>query len=368
MAAPSPITASQRDAIETLIYVYEVAQHPHAPATCYEQFARADEPDSRCRRRTTSRASATKMATGSGKTKVMSLAIAWQYLNAIMGGDDEDYARTFLIIAPNVIVLERLAEDFAGGRIFLADPVMPPDLRYFWELETVVRGDRGAPRRRWPVLLTNIQQLYEPPEQANGDEPERTGGGAWPQGAAHAQRGRQTSSSASPQRDGRCSSSTTRRTTRTTRTTSGTRSSSTLHDTASHRQPARLLRHAALHQKGQLFPWVISDYPLKQAIIDGVVKRPYQGRRRHPRAWSPPRSPASSIAASSSRASSRWREYRAAVAPLGKRPLLFIMLNSNDEADDVGDYLSELSPAEFGGEQDARHPHRQQGRHHQARS
>ena len=33
----------------------------------------------------------------------------------------KDYAKTFLILAPNVIVLERLKTDFAGGRIFRAD-------------------------------------------------------------------------------------------------------------------------------------------------------------------------------------------------------------------------------------------------------
>ena len=34
----------------------------------------------------------------------------------------KDYAKTFLLIAPNVIVLERLKTDFAGGRIFRATP------------------------------------------------------------------------------------------------------------------------------------------------------------------------------------------------------------------------------------------------------
>jgi len=62
---------------------------------------------------------AIKMATGSGKTKVMALTIAWQYFNAVAEGRD-DYARSFLLLAPNVIVFERLRSDFAGGRIFRA--------------------------------------------------------------------------------------------------------------------------------------------------------------------------------------------------------------------------------------------------------
>jgi type III restriction enzyme len=38
------------------------------------------------------------MATGSGKTKVMSLTIAWQFFNAVAEARD-DFAKTFLMIA-----------------------------------------------------------------------------------------------------------------------------------------------------------------------------------------------------------------------------------------------------------------------------
>src|SRR5271155_4156706 len=31
------------------------------------------------------------------------------------------------------------------------------------------------------------------------------------------------------------------------------------------------------HSKGQLFSWTVYDYPLKQAILDGIVKRPLKG-------------------------------------------------------------------------------------------
>src|SRR5258708_13014206 len=71
----------------------------------------------------------TKMATGSGKTKVMSLAIVWQYFNAVRENED-DYAKTFLIIAPNVIVYERLKTDFKLRRIFNLDPLIPPHLKF----------------------------------------------------------------------------------------------------------------------------------------------------------------------------------------------------------------------------------------------
>ena len=111
----------QREAIETLIYLYEVAGVRRHKALLekyatninlrllqYDEFARY----------------CVKMATGSGKTKVMALAMTWQYLNAA-AESREDYAKTFLLIAPNVIVYERLKTDFSGGRIFRADPAHP---------------------------------------------------------------------------------------------------------------------------------------------------------------------------------------------------------------------------------------------------
>ena len=105
---------------------------------------------------------AIKMATGSGKTKVMALAIAWQYFNAVAEGRD-DYAKTFLIVAPNVIVFERLRSDFGGGRVFRTDPIIPPELRIFWEMDFYMRGDPERASSQGALYLTNIQQFYERP-------------------------------------------------------------------------------------------------------------------------------------------------------------------------------------------------------------
>ncbi len=111
--------------------------------------------------------------------------------------------------------------------------------------------------------------------------------------------------------------------------------------------------------KGQLFPWVISDYPLKQAIIDGVVKRPYKGVTDLSVV-------ASEIASVKYRGFivagvNRWREYREQLAPLGKRPLLFIMLTNNSEADEVGAFLAEALSRRVRRRPDAGHPHRPKG-------
>src|SRR6185295_13000974 len=101
---------------------------------------------------------AVKMATGSGKTKVMALAIAWQFFNAVAEAQD-DYAKTFLLIAPNVIVFERLRMDFEGGRIFRTDPIIPAELEIFWEMQCYMRGEGERAGSLGALYLTNIQQF-----------------------------------------------------------------------------------------------------------------------------------------------------------------------------------------------------------------
>jgi Type III restriction enzyme, res subunit len=96
-----------------LIYLYEVAKVRRHKGL-FETFATRS--DLRLLQYDDFARYCVKMATGSGKTKVMSLTIAWQFFNAVAEARD-DFAKTFLIIAPNVIVFERLRTDFEGGRI-----------------------------------------------------------------------------------------------------------------------------------------------------------------------------------------------------------------------------------------------------------
>lgn len=71
----------QREAIETLIYVWEV-EKVRTRKELLERYAQNIHdlhlpPDDGFARY------CTKMATGSGKTKVMALVVAWQYFNAV---------------------------------------------------------------------------------------------------------------------------------------------------------------------------------------------------------------------------------------------------------------------------------------------
>ena len=52
-----------------------------------------------------------KMATGSGKTKVMSLVLAWSFYHKLYEPDSQ-LARNFLVIAPNIIVLNRIYREY----------------------------------------------------------------------------------------------------------------------------------------------------------------------------------------------------------------------------------------------------------------
>ena len=338
---------AQQAAIESLIYVYEVAKIRQA-WDLYERFIPRDlageiaPPESLPFARY-----CTKMATGSGKTKVMALAIAWQYFNAIE--NPRDYAMTFLVIAPNIIVFERLKADFAGGRIFKTDPVIPKELQIYWDMQCYMRGDAERASSTGALYLTNIQQLYARADRQRGQEtPQMTAMlGSQPPAALDEGvdfRERILQRSGAPLM--------------------------VINDEAHHthdydsewNRAIRALgnQHAQglsaqldfsatpRHGKGTLFAWTISDYPLRQAIIDGIVKRPLKGitdigevqsDRAHVR-----------FQAYITAGIERWREYRDQLAPLKKKPLLFIMLNKTKEADEVGDYLRRTYPDHFAGD------------------
>lgn len=55
-----------------------------------------------------------KMATGTGKTWVLQALMVWQVLNAHRDPDSERYTRNFLVVAPGLIVYDRLLDAFMG--------------------------------------------------------------------------------------------------------------------------------------------------------------------------------------------------------------------------------------------------------------
>jgi type III restriction enzyme len=106
-----------------------------------------------------------KMATGTGKTKVMSLALAWSFYHKLYE-PESSLARNFLVIAPNIIVLDRIYKDFQGLRIFFDDPVIPDNgfdghnWRDDFQLTLHVQDEVRVTRHTGNIFLTNIHRVY----------------------------------------------------------------------------------------------------------------------------------------------------------------------------------------------------------------
>jgi len=335
---------AQCQAMETLVWLYEVekvrrhrdlierfAHMSGVHVLQYDEFARY----------------AVKMATGSGKTKVMALIVAWQYFNAMVEGSS-DYARTFLVVAPNVIVFERLRTDFCGGRTFRTDPIIPPDLRTFWDIDFYMRGDPEQANSQGALYLTNIQQFYERAQLVDPEEANVMTDVLGPSPSMVSSTGGEDFSSRIAARAAPCLVINDEGHHTHDEDSEWNRAIRRLH----HNLPRGLAAQfdfsaTPRYERGGLFTWTVYDYPLKQAIIDRVVKQPMKGivggLKDQP----------SDVASVRYRAYltagvERWREYRKQLAPLGKQPILFVMMNSTTEADDVGDYLRVKYPDEFG--------------------
>jgi type III restriction enzyme len=105
-----------------------------------------------------------KLATGAGKTKVMSLVVVWSYFHSLFE-DSSPLTRNFLMIAPGITVFERLKSDFrpeSGGRsIFDSDPLIPEEWRGDWNVSVVLQDEAAPPTSGGVLYLTNIHRLFE---------------------------------------------------------------------------------------------------------------------------------------------------------------------------------------------------------------
>ena len=106
-----------------------------------------------------------KMATGSGKTKVLSLLIAWSYFHKCYE-ENSILSRNFLVITPNIIVLDRLKFDFEGLKIFFEDPVLPDNgfegqnWRDDFQLNIHMQDNVNTTQKVGNIFLTNIHRIY----------------------------------------------------------------------------------------------------------------------------------------------------------------------------------------------------------------
>ena len=154
---------AQREALETIIYLYDVVgvqdkydlmRFDSSGAVSTGMF---DE---------TWRRFVVKMATGTGKTKVLSLVLAWSFYHKLYE-PESGLARNFLVIAPNIIVLDRIYKDFKGLDIFLKDdPVIPDNgvdgrnWRDDFQLTLHRQDEVRITRPTGNIFLTNIHRVY----------------------------------------------------------------------------------------------------------------------------------------------------------------------------------------------------------------
>jgi type III restriction enzyme len=114
----------QVEALETLIYITEVAKR-YGHAWIENDLRRFHEDANAGLLRI-----ACKMATGSGKTVVMTMLIAWQTLNKLANPQDARFTDTFLVVTPGITIRDRLRVLLPSdpGNYYRALDVVPADL------------------------------------------------------------------------------------------------------------------------------------------------------------------------------------------------------------------------------------------------
>ncbi|MDW8320175.1 MAG: DEAD/DEAH box helicase family protein [Armatimonadota bacterium] len=152
---------AQREAIETFIYLHEL-RGVRSVAQLLTEFgdeqlgdlAQGIPPEQDRWARYCA-----KVATGAGKTKIMSLAVVWSYFHSLYE-PGSDLARHFVIIAPNLTVYERLKDDFENCAIFYRDPLIPEEWRPDFQMQVVLQDEPGGSTTTGAIYLTNIHRLY----------------------------------------------------------------------------------------------------------------------------------------------------------------------------------------------------------------
>ena len=296
-----------------------------------------------------------KLATGTGKTKVMSLVIAWSFFHKLYEPDSE-LSRNFLVIAPNIIVLDRIFRDFQGLRVFFHDPVLPENgyqarnWRDDFQLTLHLQDEVRVTRATGNIFLSNIHRVYSSDDSLPSPDDENSMEyflGKRPVGATT---------------DSRVDLGMIVR---------DVDELMVLNDEAHHLHDSKLAwfksiedihnhllqKESALalqvdvtatprHNNGAIFVQTVADYPLVEAISQNVVKHPVL-----------PDAP--SRAKLAERQSAKytekyadylelgvveWRKAYAEHEKMGRKAILFVMTDDTRNCDDVADYLENRYP------------------------
>jgi len=135
----------QNEALETAIYLTEVAKK-YGDAWIENALREANDTSNPGLPRT-----AFKMATGSGKTVVMAMLIAWHTLNKQANSQDARFSDTFLIVTPGITIRDRLRVLF------------PNDPQNYYRLRDIVTPQQQEQLEQAKIIITNFHafQLRE---------------------------------------------------------------------------------------------------------------------------------------------------------------------------------------------------------------
>jgi len=336
---------SQREAIETLVYLFEVENiikvsdlvrkfgaYEVKISEEYDQYPRF----------------AFRMATGSGKTLTMALLAVWSYFNYLFE-DRDKYSRFFLFVAPNLIVYDRLKRDIEGLAIFKEFDLIPKEWEKDFNLRVVTK-DTFSDADRYPppdeegvIFVSNIHQIGFPNKRQKekedllfnlsglfnpGSDPYKASSiklwdilTSYPNlmilkdEAHHIHR--EESSWQKYLWD----------------------LNKTLKD--EHRTGIFMeLDFSATPKddKGRLFPWIIVDFSLREALQTGIVKYPAKVMLSE----APRVKRGTDIEAMEpyiQAALDRWRKHKEKLKPLNKKPILFVMADSIPDAEKIYERL-----------------------------
>jgi len=132
----------QIEALETFIYITEVAGRVYGDQSIVNDLRAGNEDANPGLYRV-----ACKMATGTGKTVVMAMLIAWQTLNKIANPQDARFTDAFLVVTPGITIRDRL-------RVLL-----PSDPGNYYRAMEIVPADMMAHLGQAKIVITNFHAL-----------------------------------------------------------------------------------------------------------------------------------------------------------------------------------------------------------------
>jgi type III restriction enzyme len=345
---------AQREALETVIYLYDVIQaRSKFDLMRFDSSALVTEKmfDESWLRMVI------KMATGTGKTKVMSLALAWSFFHKTYEPRSA-LARNFLVIAPNIIVLDRIYKDFEGLKIFWEDPIVPDNgyagrnWKDDFQLVLHKQDEVHTSQAVGNVFLTNIQRVYtgkELPARADAEDSRDYFLGKNPSGTTTASKVdlgvivREVdeltiiNDEAHHVHDSKLAWFQSIEDIRNHMLQKGSSLSLQLDVTATPR-----------HTNGAIFVQTISDYPLVEAIHQNVVKHPVLPDKPSREKLHERQSAlyVEKYADFLNLGVIEWRKTYEEHIKLGKKAILFVMTDDTRNCDEVAEYLEKIPDLE----------------------